>query len=203
VYVSWGWNRGFYTNSNLHLKGADYNFILHKIKAHDRPTPFSYHNYLKINRITIPQTNLRLGYFIKDNLAVSFGFDHMKYVMDQNQVVKMNGVIDHPGPDKGVYNGNKTLTADFLRFEHTDGLNYINFEIEKYRSLYHSSSNKCIISWYAGAGAGILFPRSDVKLLDYQRNDEFHVAGFGLSAKAGFQATFLNHFINRLENKLS
>jgi hypothetical protein len=33
VYVSWGWNRGFYTKSNLHLKGADYDFTLHKIKA--------------------------------------------------------------------------------------------------------------------------------------------------------------------------
>ncbi|HMW66698.1 MAG TPA: hypothetical protein PKC82_07195 [Chitinophagaceae bacterium] len=201
IYVSWGWNRGFYSKSNIHLRGADYDFTLYKVKAHDRPTPFSYHNYLKFNRLTIPQTNFRLGYFIKDNIAVSLGFDHMKYVMDQDQVVNMKGTIDHPGLYKGVYNGDKTLTSDFLRFEHTNGLNYINIEGEQFAKLYHSKSNKLIVSWFKGAGIGFLFPRSDVKLMDYDRNDEFHVAGYGINLTAGLQSTFFKHFFIKIENK--
>lgn len=201
IYILWGWNRAAYTKSNMSFKGDDYNFQLKKVKAHDRPTPFSYYNYLKIDRLTIPQTNFRLGYFIKKDIAISFGFDHMKYVMDQNQVVKMKGTVDRDGPNKGIYNGDKTLTEDFLTFEHTDGLNYINVEVEKFFTIYHSSNNKLIVKGLAGAGAGILMPRTDAKLLNYERNDEFHVAGFGLAAKAGIQATFFKHIIVKLENK--
>ncbi len=201
IYVLWGWNRAAYTKSNISFKGDDYNFQLKKVMAHDRPTPFSYYNYLKIDRLTIPQTNFRLGYFIKKDFAISFGFDHMKYVMDQNQTVKMTGIVDQNGPFKGNYNGDKVLTEDFLTFEHTDGLNYINFEGEKFFNIYHSANNKFIVNGLAGAGAGILMPRTDAKLLNYERNDEFHIAGFGLAAKAGIQATFFKHLIVKLENK--
>jgi hypothetical protein len=201
VYIMWGWNRGAFTKGNISFKGADYDFKLYKVKAHDRPTPFSYHNYLQPNRLTIPQTNFRLGFFIKNNIAVSFGFDHMKYVMDKDQTVRMNGNITHDGPYKGSYNGDKKLTSDFLTYEHTDGLNYINFEIEKFREFYHSKSNKLIVSWLYGGGTGILFPRTDVTLLNYERTDEFHVSGFGISAKAGLQLTLFKHFLIKLENK--
>ena len=172
-----------------------------KVKAHDRPTRVSYHNYLQLNRLTIPQTNFRLGYFIRKDLAVSFGFDHMKYVMDQDQTVTMRGMIAQDGPFKGNYNGDKKLTKDFLTFEHTDGLNYINAEVEKNINLYHASSDKCMVYAFFGAGAGILMPRTDVKLLNYERNDEFHVAGFGLSLKGGIQAVFFKHLVIKIENK--
>lgn len=201
IYLLWGWNRAAYTKSNISFRGNDYDFILKKVRAHDRQSKFSYHNYLQLNRLTIPQTNFRAGYFIRKDFAVSFGFDHMKYVMDQNQTVMMTGVIKQDGPFKGSYNGNKTLTTDFLTFEHTDGLNYINVEGEKYVNLCHAAGNKCIIDALFGGGAGILMPRTDVKLLNYERNDQFHIAGFGLSAKAGIQATFFKHLVIKFENK--
>ena len=203
VYILWGWNRGFFTKSNIHFKGDDYDFTLYKVKAHDRPTlPVSYHNYFEFDRLTIPQTNFKLGYFIKDNLAISIEDDHMKYVMDQDQVVKMKGSITRPGPYEGDYNGNKKLTEDFLTFEHTNGLNYLNVEIEKFYSLYHSKSNKCIVRATAGAGVGILFPRTDAKLLDYAENDRFHVAGFGVAISGGIQATFFKHLVVKFEDKI-
>ena len=199
--ISWGWNRDAYTKSTISFKGADYDFALHKLTAHDRPTKFSYHNYLKLSRLTIPQTNLRISYFIKDNLAISFGDDHMKYVMDNGQTVRMKGVITQTGVYKGIYDGDKTVTEDFLTFEHTDGLNYLNLELEKYFEWYHSNSSRLIISGLIGGGAGVLLPKTNVKLLDYERNDRFHVSGFGVSAKAGVQATFLKHIIVKFENK--
>ena len=201
IYILWGWNRAAFTRSNISFRGNDYDFRLKRVIAHDRPTPVSYNNYLKIDRLTIPQTNFRLGYFVRKDLAISFGFDHMKYVMDQNQVVKMTGNIKKDGPFKGDYNGDKKLTEDFLIFEHTDGLNYINVEGEKYFNLYQSNNNKCIIDAFFGAGAGILMPRTDVKLLNYERNDEFHIAGFGLNTKMGIQATFFKHLVLKFENK--
>lgn len=201
LYILWGWNRGSYTKSNIHFRGNDYAFTLYKVKAHDRPTRFSYYDYLKFSRLTTPQTDFRLGYFIKNNIAVSLGFDHMKYVMDQDQVVKMKGTIEHAGAYKGVYDGDKKLTADFLKYEHTNGLNYINIEGEKFGRLYQGKKERVIIHSIVGVGAGFLFPRTDATLMDYQRNDEFHVSGFGLDAKAGIQVTLFRHFIVKLETK--
>ncbi len=201
LYILWGWNRAAYTKSNISFKGNDYDFHLKKVAAHDRPTRVSFHDYLQVNRITIPQTNFRLGYFIRKNIAISVGFDHMKYVMDSDQTVFMNGVIEQAGSYKGYYNAEKKLTKDFLRYEHTDGLNYINIDGEKYFNLFHSSGNTCIIDALLGAGAGVLMPRTSVQLLNYEKSDQFHISGFGLSLKTGMQLTFFKHLIIRFENK--
>ncbi|HET6994626.1 MAG TPA: hypothetical protein VFI06_06575 [Chitinophagaceae bacterium] len=200
--ISWGWNRGAYTNSNISFKGNDYDFKLYHVKAHDVPTSMgSLYKYLQVTKLTIPQTDLRISYFLKDNLAISFGDDHMKYVMTQDQTVRMKGNITRSGNYEGVYDGNMTMTTDFLTFEHTDGLNYLNLELEKYFTWYHSKSGWCIISSMTGIGAGVLFPKTNVKLLDYARNDRFHISGFGTSVKMGLQGTFFKHFIIKAENK--
>ncbi|MEQ1677764.1 MAG: hypothetical protein ABL876_13730 [Chitinophagaceae bacterium] len=200
-FLLWGWNRAAYTKSTISFKGDDYDFKLNKVKAHDRPSPISFHNYLQLNRLTFPQTNFRIGYFIRNNLAVSVGFDHMKYVVDQDQTVKMDGVIRQTGPFKGTYHGDKAITKDFLTYEHTDGLNYINAEMEKYVNLYRSASQQCIINAILGGGAGILLPRTDVKLLGYERNDRYHLSGVGVTVKAGMQVVFFKHLAIRVENK--
>ncbi len=201
LYVLWGWNRDVYTKSNLSLKGNDYDFKLKKVVAHDRPTKVSFKDYLRPDRFTIPQTNFRIGYFIRKDLAISFGFDHMKYVMDTDQTVFMKGSIDRAGAFKGDYDGEKKLTADFLSFEHTDGLNYINVEVEKYNNLYHASTGKIMVDALFGAGAGFLMPRTNVHLLNYEISDRFHVSGFGIALKAGIQAIFFKRLIIKLENK--
>lgn len=200
-FVSWGWNRAAYTKSNISFKGSDYDFQLKKVVAHDKPSKVNFRNYLQIDRLTIPQTNFKIGYFLRDNLSVSIGFDHMKYVMDNDQTVVMKGVITQRGQYEGNYNGKKKITEDFLTYEHSDGLNYINVEAEKYVNLYHCSNNKFILDAFLGAGAGILMPRTDITLMNYARSDEFHVSGFGLSAKAGIQATIFKHLLIRFENK--
>ena len=202
IYLSWGWNRGFYTHSDISFKGNDYDFKISNVKAHDKVTlPISVRNYLKLSRLTIPQTNFRMGYFFKKGWAISGGVDHMKYVMTQNQVAKVTGTITQPGPYEGTYDGDKVLTEDFLTFEHTDGLNLINFELEKYTNLYTSKSKKLLVDVLLGAGGGVMFPKTNVKLLNYERNDRFHVSGFGLQLKGGIQATFFKHLFVKLENK--
>jgi hypothetical protein len=200
-YVYWGWNREFYSKSDITLKGADYDIKLSSVRAKDKPTKISYHNYLQIDRVTIPQTNVRFGYFIKPGLAVSVGVDHMKYVVNNDQTVMTKGTIERAGLYKKTYSGPTKLTTDFLTFEHTDGLNYVHFAVEKYKELYHSKTEKCIVNCYYGGGAGVLVPKTNVKFLDYERNDRFHLSGFGLSAAAGLQGVFFKHFIMRLETK--
>ena len=197
-YVYWGWNRGTYSNSDIRFRGANYDFTLSDVTANDRPTEFGFDPYFRLDRITIPQTNYRIGYFFKENYTISIGVDHMKYVMNANQNVKINGTINTGSPYDKVYtNENITLVEDFLTFEHTDGLNYINVEVKRFDDfsyVFGLNTKNLQINLTEGVGVGMLFPKSNTKLLNNERYDEFHVAGWGASASVGINITFLKHF---------
>jgi hypothetical protein len=199
LFFNWGWNRGAFTNSTLQMKGADYSLTLHKLKANDRFTEISFENYLKIDRITIPQTNIRLGYFIKDNIAIVLAVDHMKYVMEEDQIAKVTGEISRPGLYKKTYNGDLKITNDFLTFEHTDGLNYLNIGVEIYKPLWKNKKKTIDICYIYGANVGVMMPKTNVQFLDYERTDRYHISGFGLELRNAVQAQFFNHLLLRVE----
>lgn len=205
-FIYWGGNRGYFSSSDIHFKGNDFDFTVHNAKAHDKPKGW-HMDYINPTRMTIPQTNFRLGYYFTDKYSLSFGFDHMKYVMTQGQEAYVSGIY----PNKGSYgetleNGNTKLTEDFLMFEHTDGLNYVNLElartedISKFLGIYNT--DKVQFNAIAGIGSGILFPRTNATVLGRERNDEFRVAGFGVSAKGAVNVTLFKHFFIQYESKI-
>jgi hypothetical protein len=173
MFVFWGWNRACFQKSDIHFKGNGYDFVLHNVVAHDRPSDLSW-DYINPREVSKPQFNFRLGYFIKDNLAIVIAQDHMKYVMDQDQTVDFTGHISDPTYAAMVQNGQVNLTDEkFLTFEHTDGLNYINLGVEKYKNLYAKENLE--ILWSYGGGLGLMFPKSNVKIFGNERSDRFHV----------------------------
>ncbi|WP_208021531.1 hypothetical protein [Flavicella sediminum] len=200
-FLYWGWNRGYYTDSDIRFKGADYDFTLSDVKASDRPTEFTVNNYFHPGNITIPQTDYRIGYFFKENYSISIGVDHMKYVVDYGQEVGINGQIDASyGTDKTNYTGADTeiLDADFLEFEHTDGLNYINVELSRFDDVsrfFGMHSKNFSINLSEGVGVGVLYPRTNTTLLGKERHDDFHVSGFGVSARVGLDIAYKGFFI--------
>lgn len=197
-YVFWGWNRGTFSNSDIHFKGDNYDFTLSNVTANDKPAKFGFDPYFRLDRVTIPQTNYQIGYFFKENYTISIGVDHMKYVMNGDQTVRINGTINTGSVYDKVYtNENIKLVENFLTFEHTDGLNYINVEVKRFDDfsyLIGLNSKNLQINLTEGLGAGILLPKTNTKLLNKARYDEFHVAGWGVSASAGINITFLKHF---------
>lgn len=197
MFFYWGWNRGHFSKSDITFKGDDYNFTLSKVNSKDKPKPFGIY-YFKLDEITIPQTNFRLGYFFKENYTISLGVDHMKYIMTNNKTVKINGNINTGGNYDGVYtNENILLTEEFLLFEHTDGLNYVNLEISRFDNLDNwlkFSIKNVDLNITEGIGVGILFPKTNTTLMGKERYDEFHLSGFGISAHAGLNITFFKHF---------
>lgn len=202
IFLIWGWNTAAYSDSNIHFKGNGYDFTLKKVSAHDRITPFTFKDYFAPDSWTIPQTNARIGYFVKDNVAVVLGLDHMKYVMDQNQSVGFEGHISDPTYANMIQSGSAVnlTNGEFLTFEHTDGLNYINVGVEKYQNILNKKGFD--VEFAYGAGVGALFPKSNVKLFGNERSDRFHLAGFGADARASFNAIFANHIMLRLEGKI-
>ena len=197
-FASWGWNRDSYGKSDITFTGDNYNFTLNDVKADDKPNPFGI-KFISPAHLTLPQTNYRLGYFIKDNYNVILGVDHMKYVMRPNQEVSIDGNI-HVGNANydGDYNGETIqLSKDFLMFEHTDGLNYIFVGINRFdnfNKFLGIRTDKFEINLEEGVDFGVHMPRSNTTLLEKERYDEFHLAGFGFSMKAGLNLTFFKHF---------
>ncbi len=204
-FIYWGGNRESYSKSDIQFKGADYDFTLYDVTAHDIPKGWHL-DYINPKNMTIPQTNFRMGYFIANHYNISIGQDHMKYQMFQDRAVDITGSYPNPGSFNELLPNNQVLlTEDFLTFEHTDGLNYINTEIARVDDLSEilnlPNTDKLQINITEGIGGGILFPKTNAKLLGKDRHDDFHVSGYGFSAKAGLNFTFYKHFFIQTELK--
>jgi len=197
----WGWNRAMYSNSDISFKGNNYDFTLFDVEAMDRQSKFDLGLYLNPGTITIPQYNLRIGYYLNDKYDISIGVDHMKYVMRAWQASTIDGTITNSGTayDGSYSNASFMIKPNFLMFEHTDGLNYINTEIRRNDKLYNRE--KLTVSFIEGFGGGVLVPRTNTTLLNNPRYDQFHLAGFGLGAMIGLNVEFINHIFIQTELK--
>ena len=202
-FVSWGGNRESFSKSDIRFKGKGYDFTIHDASAKDKPKGWHV-DYINPARMTIPQTNLRIGYFISDKYNVVFGIDHMKYVMNRDRYKKVTGYIDLPDSELGsVFNEDFTgedyfVSEDMLMFEHTNGLNYVFAAINRFDDISSllniTNTDKFQINLTEGFGAGVLYPKTNTTLLLKERYDEFHVAGYGLSVTAGLNFTFFKYF---------
>jgi hypothetical protein len=201
IYTYWGWNRGYYTKSDIHFSGDNYKFTLYDVIAKDRQSRFDVRTYFSPKKLTIPQYNFRIGYFLTDDISISVGADHMKYVMRNFETVKIDGYIENSGTqyDKVYDNEDIKLNTDFLMFEHTDGLNYENIELRLHHN--HLVKSKFNLSSFAGFGLGALVPRTNTTLLNNKRYDEFHLAGYGLGTVFGINFEFFKYFFIQSEAK--
>ncbi|GGI27897.1 hypothetical protein GCM10008119_29950 [Pedobacter mendelii] len=194
-YFHWGYNHSWYGKSDIRFQGPNYDFTLKDVVAHDRQSKLSW-DYLNPGLITVPQYNIRVGYFIKDNYSISVGWDHMKYVMDIPQTVAITGFIGSNISKEGVstgsmagnYNGQMiNVKESMLTFEHTDGFNYANVEVERYDDIWVAPGGNTSLTLETGLGGGMVVPRSDVRLFGLGRNNHWNVAGYGISAKVGLK----------------
>lgn len=201
IYIYWGWNRAWYTRSDIHFNGPDYHFSLKHVVASDRPTKFTFNEYFNPLNVTIPQANFRIGYFIKNNLTVSAGFDHMKYVVQQNQVTKISGEIQNTETiyDRLYNDDDITLTEDFLKLEHTNGLNFINIDVRRFDEIL--DLNKIKINLTEGIGAGILLPKTNTTLFYQNTNNQYHLSGYGVCTVVAVNISFFKNFFIQSELK--
>ena len=201
IFISGGWNSGYYSNSDLAFKGKEFDFVLSNVHATDRRIKFRIDPYFHPGKFTIPQTNFRVGYFFEDDWNISLGIDHMKYVLQNNQTVSISGEIN-TGSDiyDGVYDNEQiVLTEQFLKFEHTDGLNYVNVELRHIDRLIHFKNVNIYI--IEGGGIGFLFPRTRTEFLEELNSDAYKFSGYGVAPFLGINLTFYDWFFIQSEFK--
>lgn len=202
-YFYWGYNRGIFSKSNIHVRGEGYDFTIYDAVAKDRPENPSL-VYINPDQLTIPQFNIRAGYYLTKRWAVSVGYDHMKYVMQNGQTARVSGVITKGASEKyaGTYlNREMTIETDFLKFEHTDGLNIVTVDIEHYIPFYTSKQKRFKLEGTLGTGGIWVAPRSDLRVFDKGLNNDYHVAGYTWTGKAGFRINAFKRFFFQAETR--
>lgn len=190
-YISWGYNLSWYSKSDIHFENSgtdNYDFTLYDLSAKDRRS--DYNNFLKQD-LTIPQYAYRLGYYFNDkrNFGVEINFDHTKYVMDNNQVAHLKGTIRGQSFDLDTLVG-----EEFLKFEHSDGANFMMLNFLKRKYVYNSLNKKHWLSATFKGGAGIVIPKTKVRLFGEELDNEFHIGGYVAGLEIGLRYDLFKYF---------
>ncbi len=190
-YVTWGYHRDQYTKSDIQFKDTqtgNYDFTFSDAKASDRLD--IYKDFLH-EPMTIPQYVLYAGYFFrnKGNWGVEIGWDHLKYIVDDNQVMHLKGTIN------GQYYDQDTLvTSDFVHYEHTNGNNYLMANVLKRYTLYTSPKEVHRLSAIAKLGAGILVPKTYTVVMGKENDGPFRPSGVVVGAAAALRYDLSRYF---------
>ena len=196
----WGYNRSFYTKSDLYFTGEGYDFHLDGSVAKDNPST-QFKQYINPTTLTVPQFNARFGYYFKDHYAVSLGYDHMKYIFQDQNNVLLSGTID-PGVDNVTFGSgtyvNTPVTTDrnTFHYENSNGLNYIRVELTRTDRLF-AIGKSFTLSSNAGIGAGAILSYNDFNFAGQKDMVTISLSGYALSGHASLRFEFWNHLFLR------
>lgn len=190
LYFTWGYHRDAYTRSTIHFKDSqtdDYDFKFYHAKAKDQP---DMHNLLR-TRLTVPQYVINIGYIMKDHNGWGFevSWDHLKYVVRDNQNMHMKGMIHEEYFDKDT-----VVTPDFVHFEHTNGNNYAMASIVKQTTLLSSLNGNHQLNSLFKVGGGILFPKTDSSIMGKHNDGPFQFSGYVVGVSANLRYVIYKYF---------
>lgn len=198
MYFYWGYNRSIFTRSDINFVGPEYDFVLVDAAARDRPST-EFKTYINPSTISVPQFNVRVGWYYKHRWDWSIGYDHMKYVMRDWQELYINGDIYGTTSSNlyGSYTNNSgkiMIKPQDLHYENTNGLNYISVQLNNTAPLYKSNNRKFAIQRRFGGGLGPVITQTDFNWDGQEYHSTLKFGGYGLSANGGVRFDFFNRF---------
>ncbi|MBC8110374.1 MAG: hypothetical protein H7Y04_04875 [Verrucomicrobia bacterium] len=202
-YFQWGYSREKYSKSDIRFTGPGYDFTAKKAIARDDPEKFTLDKYFNPVKLTIPQFDLRIGYFLSERYSLSVGWDHLKYVVFDNQNVLINGYIDknqYPAYG-GIFKDTLVNFGYYSHYELTDGANFARINLDRYQTVWKSRNKKSYLDLIAGAGIGVLIPNPTIRILDKRLPNKFMWGGFGVAVNAAIRFSFWKHFYLQAEVK--
>jgi hypothetical protein len=183
MYLQWGYNTEWYTNSSIHFKGSvngvPHDFTIYHARAHDQNDLSAV--YKEPTQVSVPQYNYRIGFYLNDNhtRAIEINYDHTKYVVYDNQLLHAKGFIGNDSFDKDT-----SFSGSQMHFEHTNGANFYQINYVRAYNLKTKRHRSFISALWKG-GAGILIPKTDVTLFGKRLDNRFHVAGYCVGLEGG------------------
>ncbi|THU37020.1 hypothetical protein FAM09_18875 [Niastella caeni] len=197
-YFSWGYNKEWYTRSNLHIVQPELgnNYTFKNVRAHDNP---GWDKGLLSKAMTIPQYNYRIGYFFnkEKGLAIEINFDHTKYIIDRQQA-RVKGTMKGKAVDSSV----NWSEGDGFFYYLNNGANFLLFNIVKRWELYQHPNEKIKIDFLGKAGIGPVIPHVENKLFNEKNEPGFQIGGWNVGAEGAVRATFFKYVYLEFANKI-
>ncbi|MBO9701667.1 MAG: hypothetical protein J7604_15785 [Sporocytophaga sp.] len=187
----WGYNRDMYSRSTLHFAGSNpngsYDFKVEKARAHDQP---DMDNFFRTPP-TVPQYNLNIGFMFneKKGWGIEGSWNHLKYVMNDNEVRHVKGEIYGQRIDKDTL-----ITPDFVKFEHTNGNNYLMISLVKRLVIYESKNKNLRFGGLVKPGGGVLIPKTDSRVLGYHNDGPFKLSGIVIGVTGSLRIDLFKYF---------
>lgn len=196
-YFSWGYNKDYFSKSDIRFKdegNSSYDFTMYGAKAIDRP---GFKNILTTD-ISIPQYAYRLGYYFKkkSQFGIEINFDHSKYIVFDNQTLRIKGQIEGRNIDKDTLVDN-----NFIHLEHTNGANFLMANMLYRIKLYESTNHNSALSLIFKTGMGTVIPKTDVTFMGESIDNKFHIAGIIVGEEITLRYRIYKGFISEFSSK--
>lgn len=192
-YLSWGYNRDWFSPSDLRFYNPDlqHDFVVKDVRAKDRSGFSQIIPLAKQFEFSIPQYNYRIGVFSQKwpLWGLELAFDHTKYVMIDDQTLRVKGIIYGHAVDTIMLINNK----EFLHFEHTNGANFLMLNLLRKLPLLKFKNHQLML--LAKGGAGVVIPKTYVRFLGEELDNKFHVAGYLAGLETALRYQYQRAFI--------
>lgn len=203
-YISWGYNRSAYTQSNVHIRGmganGPFDLTFASAKAQDMPERFQPKVYFHPGLFTIPQFDVRVARAVGGGWKLGLGWDHMKYKLSDQTLsasghaaagdLAMAGVTDALAldPEAQMHMTEGELPwADGFNFEHSDGVNFVRVSLEREHPLFARGSRGGALNAFVMGSAGLAVCSTDFTWAGERTKNKQHVSGFGASVHGGLR----------------
>jgi hypothetical protein len=153
-FVSWGYNGDSYGRSDLHISqpALENDFTLVGVRARDSKGWTDLFNH----SLTVPQYNVRFGLFFNERWGIEVALDHIKWIVRQDQDVRMTGTLGGAPVDAAVM-----LTPDVLRYQLNNGANPIFINLIRRVRLAGEGGRTGHVALLAKAGGGFAVPHTE------------------------------------------
>ncbi|NCI47737.1 hypothetical protein [Sediminibacterium soli] len=199
LYFSWGYNKEWYTHSDVYVRQPSLNtaYTLLNVHSHDHP---GWDEGLFSSPISIPQYNYRLGYFFdrENGWGVEINFDHTKHIIRDNQSVRIKGIVAGRVVDSSI----RFSEGNGFYYYLNNGANFLLFNLVKRWHWIGDRKSNFVVDALGKAGVGPVIPHVQNSFFGQANDPGFQIGGWNIGAEAGLRATFFKHLFLEYTNKL-
>lgn len=165
-YVSWGYNKDYWTDSDIHISqpGLNNDFTVYNVSASDYP---GWNTGIFNKNIMSPQYNIRIGHFMNaaHTWGIELSFDHTKYNTNLYQLAHIAGTINGQ-----PVNGHFTLTPQYFYYALHNGANNLMINLFRQRPIMNMPKINSQLVLVGKIGAGIMVPHPENTILGNTNN---------------------------------
>ncbi|MCE3295700.1 MAG: hypothetical protein K0R65_1414 [Crocinitomicaceae bacterium] len=192
-WLGWGYNRSYYTESDIRFRDKTYDFTLFNSTARDQKLPLGDH--FAAETMFKTQFDFKAGYYFRNKYAVSLGYTRFNYIFNDGNQVLLDGKIDTTlsTPWRGTQNNEEIITNRSDFHYANQGMNFLHASIQRTDKLYQSRNKMAAFSTSYGLSLGAILSNNTFLFAGTLNENKHSLSGYGLAAFASARLEFFRH----------